>query len=103
MIKACVLSNIELNEFMAELDKRYEVKIKKEGGAIMAKKMRKTGCPSKCPQPLEAPQWAICSSQSKLKLLQNDLIILYRYKYVHEDSSRNRQRHLTIISFNNYK
>ena len=47
---------------MAELDKRYEAKIKKDGGAVMAKK-RKLGCPSKRAQPLDAPEWAVSSTQ----------------------------------------
>ncbi len=38
---------------MEKLDKRYETKVRKEGGAVMAKKIRRQGVPS------DAPRWAI--------------------------------------------
>ena len=45
---------------MKELNKRYDTKIRKEGGAIMAKKKRKPGLPSSCTQPpSNAPKWAV--------------------------------------------
>ena len=49
---------IELNEYMMELDSRYETKIKKDDGAVMAKKSRKLGEPSTSHVP---PKWAIMS------------------------------------------
>ncbi len=50
---------------MMELDSRYETKIKKDGGAVMAKKSRKLGEPSRShvptDAPTDAPKWAIMS------------------------------------------
>ena len=48
----------DLNSFMLELDKRYEAKVKKDGGAVMAK-TRKPGLPSNIPCPFGAPKWAV--------------------------------------------
>ena len=44
---------------MVELDKRYDAKVRKEGGAVMAKKKRKLGQPSSSKPPDDAPAWAI--------------------------------------------
>lgn len=43
---------------MAELDKRYDAKVRKDGGAMMAKKKREQGEPSSLQQPYNAPSWA---------------------------------------------
>ena len=44
---------------MEKLDKRYETKVRKEGGAVMAKKIRRQGVPSESSCPSDAPRWAI--------------------------------------------
>jgi hypothetical protein len=44
---------------MVELDRRYEAKVRKEGGAMMAKKKREQGVPSSSEPPDDAPSWAI--------------------------------------------
>ena len=49
---------IALNEFIQELDRRYDEKVKKEGGT-MPRKTRQSGPPSKSPPPLNAPAWTV--------------------------------------------
>lgn len=44
---------------MVELDRRYDAKVRKEGGAVMAKKKRLIGEPSTSQPPTDAPAWAI--------------------------------------------
>lgn len=44
---------------MIELDKRYNAKVRKEGGAVMAKKKRVMGQLSSAQPPVDAPAWAI--------------------------------------------
>lgn len=48
-----------LNEFMIELDKRYSAKIRKDGGAVIAKKKRVLGEASSSKPPPDAPAWAV--------------------------------------------
>ena len=49
---------------MANLDKRYDAKVKKDGGAVMAKNLRKQGLPSSSPCPPNAPKWAVASGKN---------------------------------------
>ena len=49
---------------MADLDRRYDAKVRKDGGAVMAKKSRKPGLPSPSPCPVDAPKWAVASGKN---------------------------------------
>ena len=49
---------------MEVLDRRYEAKIKKDGGAVMAKKKRKLGCQSTSQPPADAPSWAVIAEST---------------------------------------
>ena len=48
-----------LDDFMERLDKRYEAKVRTEGGAVMAKKSRKVGFLSASSCPTSSPRWTI--------------------------------------------
>jgi len=53
-----------LNDLMADFDRRYDAKVRKDGGAVMAKKSRKPGLPSQSPCPVDAPKWAVASGKN---------------------------------------
>ena len=53
-----LFSLLDLDNFLATLDKRYTKKVSKAGGTV-AKKVRVIGAPSKSSIPIGAPQWTI--------------------------------------------
>ena len=48
----------DLEEFISRLDKRYQMKVSREGGTV-AKKVRKEGVPSTSGPPIGAPKWTV--------------------------------------------
>ena len=53
--------------WIEELDKRYEEKVKKDGG-FMPRKQRETGSVSKSLPPVDAPKWAVAGNAFLSKL-----------------------------------
>ena len=51
-----------LNTLIEELDKRYEEKVKRDGGT-MPRKERKQGHASTSMPPVDAPKWAVITGQ----------------------------------------
>ena len=54
-----LIFGLELNNYIATLDKRRDKRGIPEGTGLVAKKIRRNGAPSTCKPPPNAPTWAV--------------------------------------------